>query len=82
MCTGGRFFESLYAVRLKTPLVLVELGAGDPTSPASLGDVPEGLSQFQYRKSPSSQFVFRVHALLFLLHGAKIAPLKLLRKKA
>jgi len=75
-------FEPLYAVRLEAPLVLIELGAGDPTSPASLGDVSESLSQFQYRKSPSSQFVFRFHALLFLLHGAKDSTAQVVKEEA
>ncbi len=78
----GKGFEPLYPVRLDTPLVLVELGAEDSTSPANLGDVPEVLGQFQYPKPPSGQFLLRFYALLFLLHGAKKGPLKLLRQKA
>src|SRR5919112_1193483 len=76
----GQVFEPLYAMRLKTPLVLIELGAGDTAPPTSLRDVAEGLSQLQHREPSSSQFVFRFHALS-LLHGTKIAPLYLLRKK-
>src|SRR5919112_1997229 len=58
----GQVFEPIYAMRLETTLVLIELGAGDPARPTSLGDVPEGLSQLQHREPSSSLFLFRCHA--------------------
>ena len=60
-------FEPLYAVRLETPLVLVELGAGDAAPPTSLGDVPQGLGQLKHREPSPGQFRFCFHALLGLL---------------
>ena len=50
----GQVQKPLYTVRLETTLVLVEPGAGDPTPPTSLGDVPESLGQLQHREPLAS----------------------------
>jgi len=68
-------------VGLEAALVLVELGARDPPSPAGFGNVVQGLSQLQHREALAGQFLFCFHDLFLLLIGAKITPLNLLRKK-
>ena len=57
-------FQTNHPMRLKAPLVLVELGPRHASLPAGLGDVPQTLGQFQQAQPLLGYLGLGIHHLL------------------
>ena len=63
----GEVFEAFDAVGLEASFVLVEAAAADASSAAGLGDVSDGLGEFEDAEALFEEFLFRGGHLRHLL---------------